>query len=181
MYCVVGMYDVNKYYCMYFLLALIQLLCSLVECVVFHCLSFRHDDVIKWKHLTRYWPFVREIHWSPMNSPHKGQWRGALMFSLICAWIIGRVNNRVPGDLRCHRANYDVTVVSYGICLAEQCPEARIKVGNSWSISHDEFTSGSTSGLTSGNGQVTKTQLASPACKFLHEVWQYQWSNVTSL
>ena len=39
-----------------------------------------HDDVIKWRHLPRYWPFV----WRPVNSPHKGQWRGALMFSLIC-------------------------------------------------------------------------------------------------
>ena len=45
-----------------------------------------HDDVIKWKHFSRYWPFVRGIHRSPVNSPHKGQWRGALMFSLICAW-----------------------------------------------------------------------------------------------
>ena len=44
-----------------------------------------HDDVIKWKHFLRYWPFVRGIHWPPVNSPRKGQWRGALMFSLICA------------------------------------------------------------------------------------------------
>ena len=44
-----------------------------------------YDDVIKWKHFPRYWPFVRGIHRSPVNSPHKGQWRGALMFSLICA------------------------------------------------------------------------------------------------
>ena len=44
------------------------------------------DDVIKWKHFPRYWPFVRGIHRSPVNSPHKGQWRGALIFSLICAW-----------------------------------------------------------------------------------------------
>ena len=43
-----------------------------------------HDDVIKWKHFPRYWPFVRGIHGSPVNSPHKGQWRGALMFSLMC-------------------------------------------------------------------------------------------------
>ena len=43
------------------------------------------DDVIKWKHFPRYGPFVRGIHRSPVNSPHKGQWRGALMFSLICA------------------------------------------------------------------------------------------------
>ena len=46
-----------------------------------------HADVIKWKHLQRYWPFVRGIHRSPVNSPHKSQWRGALMFSLICARI----------------------------------------------------------------------------------------------
>ena len=52
-------------------------------------LSFdhKHDDVIKWKHFPRYWPFVRGIHRSPVNPPHKGQWRGALMFSLVCAGI----------------------------------------------------------------------------------------------
>ena len=41
-----------------------------------------HDDVIKWKHLPRFWPFVRGIHRSRANSPHKGQWRGALMLHL---------------------------------------------------------------------------------------------------
>ena len=46
-----------------------------------------HDDVIKWKHFPRYWPFVRGIHRSPLNYPHKGQWREALKFSLICARI----------------------------------------------------------------------------------------------
>ena len=59
---------------------------------------FVHDDVIKWKHFPPYWPFVRGIHRSPVNSPHKGQWRGALMFSLICVWINGWVNNRETGD-----------------------------------------------------------------------------------
>ena len=63
-----------------------------------------HDDVIKWKHFPRYWPFVRGIHRSPVNSPHKGQWRGALIFSLICIWINGWVNNREAGDLRRYRA-----------------------------------------------------------------------------
>ena len=71
----------------------------------------RHDDVIKWKHFPRYWPFVREIHRSPVNSPHKGQWRGALMFYLIRAWINGWVNNGESGDLRRHRAHYDVIVM----------------------------------------------------------------------
>ena len=45
--------------------------------------ALKHNDVIKWKHFLRYWPFVRGIHQSPVNSPHKGQWRGAFMFSLI--------------------------------------------------------------------------------------------------
>ena len=70
-----------------------------------------HDDVIKWKHFPRDWPFLRGIHRSPVNSLHKGQWRGALMFSLICAWINGWVNNREAGDLRRHRGHYDVTVM----------------------------------------------------------------------
>ena len=63
------------------------------------------------KHFPRYWPFVRGIHRSPVNSPHKGQWRGALMFSLICAWINCWANNRKAGGLRRHRAHYDVTVM----------------------------------------------------------------------
>ena len=33
------------------------------------------------------------------------------MFSLVCAWIHGRVNNREAGDLRRHRAHYDVIVM----------------------------------------------------------------------
>ena len=66
---------------------------------------------IKWKHFPRYWPFVRGIHRSPVNSPHKGQWREALIYSLICAWINDRVNNREAGDLRRHRAHYDVIVM----------------------------------------------------------------------
>ena len=70
-----------------------------------------HDDVIKWKQFPRYWPFVRGIHRSPVNSPHKGQWRGSLMFSLICAQINGWVNNREAGDLRRHPAHCDVIVM----------------------------------------------------------------------
>ena len=67
-----------------------------------------HDDVIKWKQFPRYRPIVRGIHWSPVNSPHKGQWCGALVFSLISAWINGWVNIREAGDFRRHCAHYDV-------------------------------------------------------------------------
>ena len=70
-----------------------------------------HDDVIKWKHFPHNWPFVRGIHRSPVNSLHKGQWRGALMFSLICGSINDWVNNREAGDFRRYRAHYDVIVM----------------------------------------------------------------------
>ena len=73
-----------------------------------------HDDVIKWKHCSLYWPFVWGIHQSPMNSPHKGLWRGTLMCFFICAWTNGWVNNRDAGDLRRHRDHYDVTVMTCG-------------------------------------------------------------------
>ena len=46
---------------------------------------------------------------------HKGQWRAALMLSLICAWINGWVNNGEAGDLRRRRAHYDVTVMTIEI------------------------------------------------------------------
>ena len=73
-----------------------------------------HNDVIKWwKHFPRYWPFVWGIYRSPVNSPHKSQWRGTLMFSLICTWVNGWVNNREVGDLWRHHAHYDVTVMWY--------------------------------------------------------------------
>ena len=71
------------------------------------------DDVIKWKHFTCYWLSVRGIHRSPVNSPHKGRWCGALMFALLCAWINGWVNNREADDLRRFRAHYDVIVMGY--------------------------------------------------------------------
>ena len=48
---------------------------------------------------------------SPVKTPHKGQWRGALMFSLICIWTSGWVNSRDAGNMRRHRADYDVTVM----------------------------------------------------------------------
>ena len=72
-----------------------------------------HDDVIKWKHFPRYWPFVRGIHRSPVNSPHKGKWLRALMFSLIGTWINGWVNKREAADSRLNRAHYDVIVVEH--------------------------------------------------------------------
>ena len=66
----------------------------------------------KWKHLPRDWSFVRGIHRSPVNSTHKCRWRRALRFSLICVRINSWVNNREAGDLRRHRAHYDIIVMA---------------------------------------------------------------------
>ena len=95
-----------------------------------------HDDVIKWKHFPRYWPFVWGIYRSPVNSPHKGQWCGALVFSLICASINAWVNNREAGDLRRHRAHYDVIVMwkNTQLWINTLCPSDAIWRHSSWSI-----------------------------------------------
>ena len=68
-----------------------------------------------WRHQMEtfpcYWPSVRGIHRWPVNSPHKGQWRGALMFSLTCAWTNSWVNNGAARDLIRHHPHYDVIVM----------------------------------------------------------------------
>ena len=108
----------------------VSLLCALSEVIekvmCFRLLNFPdyhkiliHDDVIKWKHFPRYWPFVQRIHRSQVNSPHKGQWRGALMFSLICTRINGWVNNGEAGDLRHHRGHYDVIVMRKSVWISK--------------------------------------------------------------
>ena len=97
-----------------------------------------HDDVIKWKHFPRYWPFVRGIHRSPVNSPHKGQWRRALMFTLICVWINGCVNNREAGDLRRYCAHYGVTVMCYQ-SFSSCCPPHWITLTALWKHIEDHY------------------------------------------
>ena len=86
-----------------------------------------HDDIIKWKHFPHYWPFVRGIHRSTVNSPHKGQWRGALISYSICAWINDWVNNREAGDLRRQRAHYDFIVMPTGnVAATSVCCKMRV-------------------------------------------------------
>ena len=93
-----------------------------IQCVEYlstghvYCIKLGKLSLTRWRHqmeaFPRYWPFVRGIHRSSVNSPHKGQWRGALMFSLmfssICAWLNAWVNNREAGDLRRRRTHWYV-------------------------------------------------------------------------
>ena len=93
--------------------AVVSCYASIINCMISMLPGNRleHGDVIKWRHFPRNWPFVRGIHRSPVNSPHKGQWHGALILSLICAWINRWVNNCEAGDFRRYRAQYDVIVM----------------------------------------------------------------------
>ena len=65
--------------------------------------KFPHDDVIRWKHF----PVSQALcEWNP--PVNDGPPRGALMFSLICAWTHDWTNNRDVDDLRRHHVHYDV-------------------------------------------------------------------------
>ena len=44
---------------------------QVIEQLQGNTLDINHDDVIKWKHFPHYWPFVRGIHRSPVNSPQR--------------------------------------------------------------------------------------------------------------
>ena len=57
-----------------------------------------HGDVIKWKHFR----VVKGIHGSTVVSPYKCQWRGALMYSLMCATTNCWANSQHAGALRHH-------------------------------------------------------------------------------
>ena len=76
--------------------------------------STHHDDVTKWRHFPRYWPFVRIINRSPLSSP------------LICAWTNGWANTGDAGDFRGHHAQYSVTVMSSKIDTATSRPSQQL-------------------------------------------------------
>ena len=63
----------------------------------------------------------------PGEFPHKGQWRGALMFSLICVWINGWVNNHEAGDLWRHLAHYDVTLMTCPVVRNPSAPWCNLR------------------------------------------------------
>ena len=112
-----------------------RLFCSTLkisQMIISHNILIMKTQMLHWDHLCsccnlttmmtssktlfpRYWPFARGILRSPVNSPYKGQWRGALMLSLISAWANGSSSSRYAGDLRRHHAHHDVTVMNNGM------------------------------------------------------------------
>ena len=107
------------------------------------------DGNARWRHqmetFSALLAFVRGIHRSLVNSPHKGQWCGALMFSLFCAWTNGCANNRDAGDLRRNCPHYDVTVMGIAIFRMHPmlflfeilCNNVSFIVGHLMSRAHD--------------------------------------------
>ena len=110
----------------------------------YNCVLVTHDDVIKRKPFLRYWPFLWGIHRSPVNSPHRGQWRWAFIFCLICAWINSWVNNREAGDFRRHHVHYDVIVMFYiharACCLMAFDPNLHLNAFSVWRHSLTAFS-----------------------------------------
>ena len=76
----------------------------------------RHDDVIKWKHFRVNGPLCREFtghRWVPLTKASDAElW----CFLWYVPWINGLVNNREAGNLRAHRAHYDVIVMLRYVC-----------------------------------------------------------------
>ena len=71
--------------------------------------------------IPRYWPFVRGIHRSPVNSPNKGQWRGALVFSFICA-----LNRRLSKHCNDLKRLYDAVSFVYITFITGRCHHSSV-------------------------------------------------------
>ena len=87
--------------------------------IIIRCHAIIRDDIFHYR------PFVRRI-----NSPHKGQWREALIFLLICACTNGWVNSRDVGDLRCHGAHYGVIIMWLHILYKNPSPLQFLDINN---------------------------------------------------
>ena len=89
-----------------YLTSLLNHLRHKIDIRVIHVIKKVDDDVIKCKHFSHNWPFVRGIHWSLVNSPPPTKASDAELWCFL--WTNGWANHGDAGDLRCHRAHYDV-------------------------------------------------------------------------
>ena len=77
--------------------------------------------------------FVQGIHWSPVNSPHKGQWCWTLKFSFICTWTNSWINNRQAGDLRCHKDNaHSDVIIMKAVSFVERVKTMSMETESTW-------------------------------------------------
>ena len=153
--------------------------CSTFHAWRHHSLCF-HDDVIKWRHFPRYWTFVRGIHRSPVNSPHKGQWRGALIFSLICTrWISVWVKkNHEAGDLSRHRAHYDVTVMRCWLKISFTDALYGVFTGTEGNIARRQYKLGYRWRKVGTTSDIGPSLANLHCCLGSYDSFQCQWSNI---
>ena len=92
---------------------------AMVQTQIAYCGSETITRNTRWRHqveaFSAFLALCEGNHRSPVDFHHKGQRRGALMFSLICAWINGWVNDWDVGGLKRHRAYHDATVMGKSI------------------------------------------------------------------
>ena len=96
---------------------------------------------------------------SPVNSHHKGQWRGSLMFSLIRSWANGWANHRAADDLKLHCTHYDGSVMIFMYSLL--CPSLS-KYVDYRSILGSRQNTVSYNMMTSSNGNIFR--VTGPFC-----------------
>ena len=104
-------------------------------------LGVSQDGVIKWKHFSHYWPFVRAPRWIPRTKASDAE---LSWFFFLCAWIHRLVNNREPGDLRRFRPHYDVIV------MLGNCPQAWSRQATNHYKNHGWPSSMSSYGVSRG-------------------------------
>ena len=121
---------------------------------------YEHNSIVKHAPVCTWWRHQMETFSASLalcggnspvtrvNSPHKGQWCGALMFSCICTWIKGSLNNRETGDLRRHGTHCDVIVMEkkYPHCkhyywTARERPASNLKTNKIWNTYTYTYTS----------------------------------------
>ena len=61
----------------------LSLICKVLDKRIWIWSKHLYNGVIKWKTNPRYWPFVRGIHRSPVNSPHKAS--DAELWCFLCS------------------------------------------------------------------------------------------------
>ena len=103
--------------------------------------------------------------------PHKGQWRRALMYSLICARINGWVNNREAGDLRRHPTHCDVIVM---ICFY-------FSMNSSWTSPTGNRSVSHLLGCSTSPARETDHHHAIPCCSFGARLTSSLWLSPTTL
>ena len=114
----------------------------------------------KWNHFPRYWPFARGIYRSPVNSPHKGQWCGALMSSLICAWT---------DALRLGKPSRRPWLETLSRSLWRQCNKSTVwMLQCQWSICEDYWWTGS----YKTNNKQSRDQNKTKPCRYW---WDILW------